>query len=275
MGPMVISLLLGGTALLLYLGAEAFSIANLRKEKAVFGLVAKALLTLGFAVHFAALEFGGRLTHTVPYRDLSASMSLFAWMVAGSYGIMRLRHREASTGPFLLPVAILFLGVSLLTHPAQAPAADPKLSGALFAFHVTLAILGYAAFTLSFVLAQLYLIQVRQLHTRKLGLLFSRLPALDVLSRMHHTSIGIGVVAMTVASTLGLIWAKQNWGTYWDPKVAFTFLLIAIYVLCLLAGRFLRWSGKRVALLSIGGYMLMLFSFTIVNLFITQEHVFH
>lgn len=272
---MVISLLLGGTALLLYLGAEAFSIANLRKEKAVFGLVAKVLLTLGFVVHFSALEFGGRLTHTVPYRDLSASMSLFAWMVAGSYGILRLRHREGSAGPFLIPVAILFLAASLATHPAQAPAPDPKLSGALFAFHVTLAILGYAAFTLSFVLAQLYLIQIRQIHQRKLGLLFSRLPALDVLSRMHQTSIGIGVVAMTVASTLGLVWAKQNWGTYWDPKVAFTFLLIGVYVVCLLAGRLLRWSGKHVAWLSLAGYVLMLFSYTIVNLFITQEHVFH
>jgi ABC-type transport system involved in cytochrome c biogenesis permease subunit len=271
---MATSILLGATALLLYLGAEAFSIAHLRQEKAWLGILARSLLTLGFLVHFGALEIGGRITHTVPYRELSTSMSLFAWMVAGSYGILRLRHREGSTGPFLLPVAILFLAISLVTHPAQAPAPDPKLSGALFAFHVTLAILGYAAFTLSFVLAQLYLIQIHQIHRRKLGVLFSRLPALDVLSRMHHTSIGIGVVAMTVASTLGLLWAKQNWGTYWDPKVAVTFLLIAVYVFCLLAGRLLDWSGKRIALLSIAGYFLLLFSYTIVNLFITQEHVF-
>jgi len=271
---MVTSVLLGTTALLLYLGAEGFSIAHLRTEKPSLGIVAKILLTLGFVVHFGALEIGGRITHTVPYRDLSASMSLFAWMVAGSYGILRLRHREASAGPFLIPVAILFLAASLATHPAQATAPDPRLTGVLFAFHVTLAILGYAAFTLSFVLAQLYLIQIHQIHKRKLGLLFSRLPALDVLSRMHHTSIGIGVVAMSVASTLGLIWAKQNWGTYWDPKVAVTFLLIGVYVFCLLAGRLLRWSGKRVALLSFAGYFLLLFSYTIVNLFITQEHVF-
>lgn len=271
---MVTSLLLSGTALLLYLGAEAFSIAHLRKEKAAFGLIAKALLTLGFVVHFGALEIGGRIAHTVPYRDLPTSMSLFAWMVAGSYGILRLRHREGSTGPFLIPVAILFLGISLVTRSAHPPAPDPWLSGPLFAFHVTLAILGYAAFTLSFVLAQLYLIQIHQIHKRKLGLLFSRLPALDVLSRMHHTSIGIGVVSMSVASTLGLIWAKHNWGTYWDPKVAVTFLLIAVYVFCLLAGRLLGWSGKRIAWLSIAGYFLLLFSYTIVNLFITQEHVF-
>jgi ABC-type transport system involved in cytochrome c biogenesis permease subunit len=272
---MVTSVLLGTTALLLYLGAEAFSIAHLRKEKASLGILARSLLTLGFLVHFAALEIGGRLSHTVPYRDLATSMSLFAWMVAGSYGILRLRHRDRSTGPFLLPVAILFLAASLATHSTQPSAPDPRLTGPLFAFHVTLAILGYAAFTLAFVLAQLYLIQIHQIHRRKLGVLFSRLPALDVLSRMHHTSIGIGVVAMTVATSLGILRAKQNWGTYWDPKVAVTFLLIGVYVFCLLAGRLLGWSGKRIALLSIAGYFLLLFSYTIVNLFITQEHVFH
>ena len=271
---MVVSLLLSGLALLLYLGAEAFSIAHLRREKAAHGIAAKVMLGTGFLVHFLALEIGGRITHTVPYRDWSASMSLFAWMVAGSYGILRLRHRESSTGPFLLPVAILFLAVSLATQPAHPLPPDPRLTGSEFAFHVTLAILGYAAFTLSFVLAQLYLIQLHQLHKRKIGLLFSRLPALDVLSRMHHTSIGIGVVSIGVATILGFIRADTNWATVWDPKVFVTLLLIAVYVLCLLAGRLFSWSGRRIAWLSIGGYFLMLFSYTIVNLFITQEHVF-
>ncbi len=272
---MTTMVLLGGLALALYLGAEGFSIAHLRRERTLYGVLARTMLALGFLVHFAALELGGRMTHSVPYRELSTSMSLFAWMVAGSYGILRLRHRDRSTGPFLLPVAILFLAVSLVATPAHPPAPDPRLTGVLFAFHVTLAILGYAAFTLAFVLAQLYLIQIHQLHKRRLGVLFSRLPALDVLSRMHHTSIGIGVVAMTVSTTLGVIRAKQNWGTYWDPKVAVTVLLIGVYVFCLLAGRLLHWSGKRVALLSLAGYVLLLFSYTIVNLFITQEHVFH
>lgn len=271
---MATTLLLSGLALLLYLGAEAYSIAHLRHEKPAFGLIAKILLSLGFLVHFGALEIGGRITHTVPYRDWSASMSLFAWMVAGSYGILRLRHRESSTGPFLIPVAILFLAVSLATQPAHPLPPDPRLTGSEFAFHVTLAILGYAAFTLAFVLAQLYLIQIHQIHKRKLGLLFSRMPALDVLSRMHHTSIGIGVVSITVATTLGFIRADTNWATVWDPKVAITLLLIAVYVFCLLAGRLLNWSGKRIAWLSIAGYFLLLFSYTIVNLFITQEHVF-
>jgi len=150
---------------------------------------------------------------------------------------------------------------------------NPKLSGPLFAFHVTLALVGYAALTISFVLAQLYLIQNKQIRSRKPGLLFSRLPALDVLSRLHHTSVTIGVSALATATVLGLIWAKINWGTFWDPKVLFTFLIIGLYLFTLFP-RWIGWGGKKIALLSVTGFMFVLFSYTIVNLFISKGHTF-
>lgn len=257
-----------------YLAAEGFSIAHLRKDRDLYGRMTSILLLCGFVAHFAALQVAGRATHTVPYHDLASSMSLFAWMVVGAYGVLRLVHRESATGPFLLPVAILFLTISQLAHQPAPHPDDPRFSGVLFAFHVTIAIFGYAALTLSFVLAQLYIIQTRQLHRRKLGLLFSRLPALDVIWRMHTTAVIHGVAALGTASVLGLIWAKKNWGTYWDAKVAFTFLMIAVYLFTLFAP---RWglSNKKTAWASLGGFLLLMFSYTIVNLFITSEHVFH
>ena len=259
-------------ALMFYLGAEAFAIAHLRTDRPGHGTTASVLLFLGFLVHFAALEFGARMTHTVPYHDLPSSMSLFSWMLAGSYGLLLLRHREGSTGPFLIPLAILFLGLGLLAHGSQN-ALDPRLTGPIFAMHVTMAILGYASLTLSFVLANLYLIQTRQLHRRKQGLMLTRLPALDVLHNLHRTAVAIGVGALTLASCLGLIWAKTNWNTYWDPKVLVTFLIIGIYLFVLFPGR-TGLYGKKLKYVSIGGFVLLMFSYTIVNLFITQEHVF-
>ncbi len=263
---------LSAMALTLYVAAEAFALAHLRRDKESFATATTVLLVLGFLAHFAALEIGGRAIHSVPYRDLASSMSLFAWMIAASYGILLLRHRESSTGAFLIPLAIFFLAISLMTHPGTPMISDPKRSGSLFAMHVTLAIFGYAALTLAFVLAQLYLIQNQQLRRRKLGLLFSKLPALDVLSRLHRTSVITGVSALTVATILGLIWAKSHWGTYWDPKVLFTFLVIGIYLVTLFPGR--AGGGKKNAILSIAGFCLLLFSYSIVNLFISHEHMF-
>jgi ABC-type transport system involved in cytochrome c biogenesis permease subunit len=263
---------LSAMALILYMAAEAFSIAHLRRDKQSFAAATTVLLLLGFLAHFAALEIGGRAIHSVPYRDLPSSLSLFAWMIAASYGILLLIHRESATGPFLIPLSIFFLSVSLLTHPGPSTISDPMRSGALFAMHVTLAIFGYAALTLAFVLAQLYLIQNQQLRRKKLGLLFSNLPALDVLSKLQRTSVGIGVFALMVATVLGLIWAKQNWGTYWDPKVLSTFLIIGFYMFTLFPGR--AGGGKKNAVLTIAGFFLLLFSYSIVNLFITQKHMF-
>ncbi len=263
---------LSALALTLYLAAEAFSLAHLRRERDSFATATTVLLWLGFLVHFAALEIGGRAVHSVPYHDLPSSMSLFGWMIAASYGILLLRHRESSTGPFLIPLAIFFLSISLATGPGATMVRDPSRSGSLFAMHVTLAIFGYSALTLAFVLAQLYLIQNQQLRRRKLGPLFAKLPALDVLSRLHRTSVLIGVSALSVATVLGLIWAKSNWGTYWDPKVLFTVLVIGIYLVTLFPGR--AGGGKKIAILSIAGFSLLLFSYSIVNLFITHEHMF-
>jgi ABC-type transport system involved in cytochrome c biogenesis permease subunit len=273
-GSMTSHFFMSHVALLCYAAAEGFAVAHMRRDRPWLGTATTGLLLLGFLIHFAALEIGGRATHTVPYHDLPTSMSLFAWMVIGAYGVLLLIHREVSTGPFLIPVAIVFMGFSLLKGQGIELVKDPRLTGPLFAMHVTIAIFGYAALTLTFVLAQLYLIQTRQLHRRKLGLLFSRLPALDVIWRLHRTATIHGVLALTTAATLGLIWAKRTWGTYWDAKVAFTFLMIGIYLFTLIAPR-LGFGGKRIAWVSIGGFGLLIFSYTVVNLFITTEHVFH
>lgn len=263
---------LGFLALLLYVGAESVSIVQLRRDSERLGRATTILLAAGILVHFIALQLRARALHSVPYRDLADSMSLFSWMLAASYGFLLLRHRERSTGPFLIPLVILFLAISLLTHPAVVPSRKGT-SGSLFAFHVTMAILGYAALSLSFVLALLYLVQTRQIRERRMGLLFSRLPALDALDRLQHTAIAAGVCALSLATVLGLIWAKRTWGTVADPKVLWTLFTIAIYGAALFSGP-LGIKGKKTAFLSITGYGVLLFSYTIVNLFLTREHIF-
>jgi ABC-type transport system involved in cytochrome c biogenesis permease subunit len=265
--------IVGWLALALYVAAEALSIARLRTNSEPLGRASAALLGSAVLVHFAALQIRARAIHSVPYRDLPDSMSLFAWMLAVAYGILLLRHRESSTGPFLIPFVIVFLLVSLTARRTVEPPARPELSGPLFAFHVTMAILGYAALTLSFILALLYLVQARQIQKRKIGLLFSRLPALDVLSRLQETTISIGIAALSLAAVLGLVWARRTWGTIWDVKVLWTFLTILVYLGALLSAR-LGWKGRRSAILSITAFALLLFSYTVVNLFLTQEHLF-
>ena len=119
-------------------------------------------------------------------------MSLFGWMLGVSYLALLFRHRERAIGPFLIPFVILFSAVGLLL-PMQETTPDAEMQGTLFALHVTLGMLGYAAFTFSFVLSILYLIQNRQIRSGRTGLLFRRLPPLEVIGRMNRTSVSIGL----------------------------------------------------------------------------------
>jgi ABC-type transport system involved in cytochrome c biogenesis permease subunit len=133
--------------------------------------------------------------------------------------------------------------------------------------------LAYAAFALSFVLSLLYLIQNRQIRRGRTGILFARLPALEVIGRMNRTSVTIGLVVLSVAIVLGVTWARRVWTVPVDAKLAWALITLLVYGVLLWMDR-RGWAGPRVALLSIVGFILVLFSYTIVNLYLSQSHVF-
>jgi ABC-type uncharacterized transport system permease subunit len=260
---------LGWVAVLLYAGAEALAIRALVRPKG-FGY-APGLVVAGLVAQFADLQLVARSQGSVPYSTLGGSMALFGWMLGLAYLILVLRHRERAIGPFLIPFILAFsiLGVVL---PSQAPA-GPATRGSLFALHVTLAILANAAFALSFVLSLLYLIQNRQIRRGRTGVLFSRLPALEVIGRMNRTSVTIGIVTLAVSVGLGIAWAHRVWNGVVDAKLVWALLTLFVYGLLLWMNH-RGWEGPRVALLSIVGFVLVLFSYTFVNLYLSQEHVF-
>jgi len=125
----------------------------------------------------------------------------------------------------------------------------------------------------SFVLSLLYLIQNRQIRRGRTGILFARLPALDVIGRMNRTSVTIGLLVLSVSIILGVTWAHRVWTVPVDAKLAWALVTLFVYGVLLWMDR-RGWAGPRVALLSIVGFILVLFSYTIVNLYLSQSHVF-
>ncbi|MEP6802683.1 MAG: cytochrome c biogenesis protein CcsA [Acidobacteriota bacterium] len=269
---------LGWLAVALYLGAEALSILSLLKPgRGSSGAIFRTSLALfflasGLAVHFADLEVTARKLHSVPYRSFGGSLSLFGWMLGVSYLALLFRHRERAIGPFLIPFVILFSAAGLLL-PAHASAPDSEMRGPLFALHVTFGILGYAAFTFSFVLSVLYLVQNRQIRRGRTGVLFARLPPLEVIGRMNRTSVTIGIAVLAASVLFGLLWANRVWATVGDPKIEWAVATLALYGFLLWMER-RGWKGARVAILSIVGYGLVLFSYTIVNMYFSRSHGF-
>jgi ABC-type uncharacterized transport system permease subunit len=262
--------LFGWAAVLLYAAAEALAVRDLLRQRGIGG--APILIGAGLAAQFTDLSIVARSLGSVPYRTLGGSLALFGWMLGLAYLVLFLRHRERAIGPFLIPFILLF-SILAVVLPSHAAPAGPATTGSLFAFHVTLAMLAYAAFALSFVLSLLYLIQNRQIRRGRTGILFARLPALEVIGRMNRTSVTIGLVVLSVAIVLGVTWAHRVWTVPVDAKLAWALITLLVYGVLLWMDR-RGWAGPRVALLSIVGFILVLFSYTIVNLYLSQSHVF-
>jgi len=239
------------------------------------GRLATLLLAGGLLLHYFALLERSHGMHAVPYDDLYGSMSLFAWLLGITYLGLEVFHRQRSVGAFvtLLLFAWMLLLGWLAPHEVPPP---PPARGPLFALHVTLNTWAYAAFALSFVLSIVYLVQDRMLRSRQQGAAFWRFPALDVLDRMARSSVYVGLAALCVGVTSGFVWAHRLTGAYdWsDPKVIVTLGIAAVYIAYLLLSRSVHWRGARAARICALNFAVVLFSYTIVNLYLTRFHRF-
>jgi ABC-type uncharacterized transport system permease subunit len=255
-----------------YATSLALYIWNLREPSRVAGIGATTCLLIALGLHYLALLARSHLIHAVPYDDLYGSLSLFAWLLAATYLGLEAIHRRQAVGPFVLPIVIV---VFLLAHASEArPIKAPPAQGPLFAFHVTLNILAYSAFAISFVLSVIFLLQNRRLRDHKLGSVGWRFPALDVLERMTRSSVLIGCGSLAVGMAAGFVWAHRLQGRYWDgdPKVVITILILAIYVGYTLLARTPAWRGARASALCIFNFMFVIFSYSIVNRYLSHFH---
>jgi cytochrome c-type biogenesis protein CcsB len=141
--------------------------------------------------------------------------------------------------------------------------------------HTSLAVLGDAAFAFSFIVSVMYLIQESQLKHRHLGAVFHRLPPLDVMDMIGYRALSIGWPLFTLGMVTGSIWAESAWGSYWswDPKETWSLIVWTIY-LVLLHLRTIGWRGRKMAWLSIVGFLFVLVSFFVVSRAGTGRHSF-
>ena len=236
------------------------------------GRLGTLFLGLGLIAHYFALLERSRGLHTVPYHDLYGSMSLFGWLLALTYLGLELFHRQRSVGAFVLPFILAFF---LSAHLAPADRLSPTVAhGPVFAFHVTLSILAYAAFALSFVVSLIFLVENRLLRHRKLGDVVWRLPALELLERMSRSSVLIGLVSIAIGTVLGFIWVDRLTGQYWyyDPKYVITLLVLLLYAAYFQLSRTRSWRGARASRLCIFNFVIVVLSFTVVNLYLSHSH---
>jgi HemX protein len=174
-------------------------------------------------------------------------------------------------GAFVLPFILVFF---VAAHLAPADRLSPvPARGIAFAFHVTLSILAYAAFALSFVFSLIFLGEERLLKSRRVGSVVWRLPPLELLERMSRSSVLVGLVSIAIGTALGFVWVDRLHGHIWyyDPKYAVTLILLLLYVLYFHLARTATWRGARASKLCIFNFVVVIVNFAVVG-YLSQSH---
>ncbi len=97
----------------------------------------------------------------------------------------------------------------------------------------------------------------------------------DTLDEITYKAIAIGFPVFTLGGLIfGAIWADQAWGVYWswDPKETWSLITWFIYAFYLHSRLLRGWRGKRIAVVSVLGFVAVIFTYLGVNLLLSGLH---
>ncbi|MDA8414854.1 MAG: c-type cytochrome biogenesis protein CcsB [Desulfobacteraceae bacterium] len=246
----------------LYGCATAAYLACLLRTSPLLTIWASRLLSAGFIAHILSTVHLASKAHHLPLTNMQESLSFFSLLIIGAFLIFERRYKVTTLGSFVTPVALVMLSVASALH-GEIRQLHPILQSYWFWIHALLAFISYAAFTIAFGVSVIYLIQRHFLKTKHFGALFQKLPPLETLDEISYRCFAVGFPLLTVAIISGAIWSEKAMGSYWvwDPKQTWSLITWFIYA-ALLHGRLtIGWRGKRAAMLSIIGFVVLLITF--------------
>jgi ABC-type uncharacterized transport system permease subunit len=211
-----------------------------------------------------------------PITNVFEIFTVLAFSISFAYFILELVTDIRGTGPFIIIISILFQVISSL-FIQDVVEVKAVLRNHLLGFHVFSALLGYAGISISAVYGILYLILYKEIKLNKFGLIFNRLPNLEVLETLSFYSAVIGFILLSIAIIIGIIWLPKAFPnfSFVDPKLIGTALVWILYGAGILSKIFGKWRGKKVILLSIIGFVLAILSTTITNFLSQSFHSFY
>jgi cytochrome c-type biogenesis protein CcsB len=277
-----------GMVTLLYLGVALFFLAAGLWASPSLNRLARLLLGAGLAAHTAIFLarwwqsyhlalghqpltlFSEKLRLVIlqaPMSNFYESLVFFDWCLPFLAVLTFRRYLQDYLGTVVALAACLLLAyASLGGVDSRIKPLMPALKSNWLLIHVVTCFLGYAAFTLGFGVAMLYL--AREWRPRP------SLPPQPQLDRLLYQTTMIGFLLLTLGILTGAVWAEQAWGRYWswDPKETWSLITWLIYATLLHARLVKGWQGRRIAWLGVLGFMAVLFTYLGVSFLLPGLH---
>jgi len=262
------------TTLLYAVGTVGFLIYVIRTEK-VIHRIAYGFLLAGFLSHTLGLAMLVSQLRQMPVTTLPQTFSLFAWAIVGSYLAFQLKFNIRILGTFVSPLAVIFMLLSSAIPGRVIP--NSKLFKSFWlTLHVATMFIGMAIFALAFCAGIMYLLQERQIKSKSFGLLYRRLPSLEVLDSLNYVCLTFGFPLITIGLISGFVYAGAVWQSFWhwDPKEILSVVTWLIYAVLLHERLAVGWRGRRAAIMAIIGFSVILVTFVGTSVILEVHHSF-
>ena len=243
------------------------------KEKSSLPTLSLIGTTLLHIVFWSMIYF---TTGKLPIGSLFGALTTFVLIISVVYLFIEYGIKDRSFGIFVLPLN-LFLQIIASIFIEISTVQSPLLEDVIFEIHVLSIIVSYAAFSLSAVAAVMHLLLSTKIKRQELDIVYHKLPTLQFLHQVIVISIYFGFIFLGGGVSLGFFNASQipEAGiSYFDPKILSAFVTLLIYAYFILRHFLNRLSAKLSAYLSLFGFLTILFTFFIVNILMTNFHLF-
>jgi cytochrome c-type biogenesis protein CcsB len=266
--------LYGFALILILLATAAFIVYLVRQQKTTYHWAYRLLLA-GFVFLTLFVGYEYYALGVAPVLTLKSSLSFFAWTILLVYLLFHLKFRLMVLGSFVAPVAACLLILSS-TLPTAEVMVKPIFRSLWLPVHIGTAFVGNGFFAVTFVAAIMYLLQESQIKKKRQGTLYNRLPSLETLDSINHFALICGFTFMTAGMITGAIYAQVALGSYWrwDPKEVCSLMAWVFYAVLLHERLAVGWRGRRAALLSVFGFLVLVLAFVGANLWLSEYHSF-
>jgi cytochrome c-type biogenesis protein CcsB len=258
---------------MLYFTSMACYFMFLFNQKSVWQKTAFHLISTAIAFHFVSMIIYTVTIRQIPIQNLSQSLSVAAFFLGCMFLFFQYKFDLKILGLF---VSIILSATMLivLALPETLIEKNSVLKGFWLYSHITLVFAGDAALALACGTGILYLLQEKGIKEKSPGFFFKRLPSLDLLDNVGYTCLTTGFALLTIGLITGFIYAKTIWGRFWgwDPKEIFSVGTWIIYAALLHLRLYSGWRGRKSAIMTIVGFLIIIFTFLGVNLLLGGHH---
>lgn len=264
-GPLLFS------ALALYGVGTFLTVPSVIRRRPSLSSASLGALGFGLLLHAAALGVRAAAIHRLPLTDVRSALSFFAFLTALAFFLVYLRYRIISLGLFVFPLVFTLTFIAAL-QPGHSFESPSFRSGWLL-LHILAILLGYVGFFLTFVAAIMYLIQERELKSKRPRAFYYRLPSLEVCDKLYYRSLLFGLPLLSLGLLMGFVWASRSWKGPWelDPKILAALVTWFIYLILFATRASGSWSGRRASYLAIVGFTLVMVTFLGIS-FVSGQH---